>query len=142
VITGNTARNCQNAGISLFFMSKRVAITGNTIINDNEITEDEAKKDWFVRSGIWLTAPNRQTFKKDTGHEDVIIMGNVIKSAAGVRRGMWIGSEVKNVKIESNVISGPGIFYGGHHTVNPLQLEQVTQPIVLDSRPTADKPKF
>jgi parallel beta-helix repeat protein len=142
VISGNTVRNCQNAGISLFFMCKRVAITGNTVINDNEITAEEAKKSWYVRSGIWLTPPNRETFKQDTGHEDISIVGNVIRSAKGARRGMWIGAEVKNVTIESNVISGPGILYGGHHAVQPVQLAEVKQPIVLDDKPTPDEPKF
>ena len=142
VISGNTVRNCQNAGISLFYMCTRVSITGNTVVNDNEITEDEAKKEWYVRSGIWLTSPNREKFKGDTGHEDISIVGNVIRSAEGVRRGMWIGSEVKNVQIESNVISGPGVFYGGHHAVNPLRLAELTQPILLDDEPTPDKPKF
>ena len=142
VITGNTVRNCQNAGISLFYMCKRVAIIGNTIINDNQITEDEAKKEWYVRSGIWLTSPNRETFKGDTGHEDICITGNVIRSAKGARRGIWIGSEVKNVKIESNLILGAGVFYGGHHAVNPMQLTEFTQPILFNNEPTPDKPKF
>ena len=55
---------------------------------------------------------------------------------------MWIGSEVKNVTIESNALSGPGIYYGGHHAVHPLRLEQISQPVVLDARPTPDEPKF
>lgn len=35
-----------------------------------------------------------------------------------------------------------GIYYGGHHAVHPLRLEQVSQPVVLDARPTPDEPKF
>jgi len=34
VITGNTVRNFRNAGISLFYSCERIAITGNTVLND------------------------------------------------------------------------------------------------------------
>ncbi|MDP6152381.1 MAG: right-handed parallel beta-helix repeat-containing protein [Phycisphaeraceae bacterium] len=140
-ITGNTVRNCVVAGIALFFASERVSITGNTVINDRPIDDPDAK--WFVRAGIWLTPPNREKFKNDYGHRDVAIVGNTIHSPQdGSRRGMWIGSEVKNVTIESNALSGPGIYYGGHHAVHPLRLEQISQPVVLDARPTPDEPKF
>lgn len=143
VISGNTVRNCKNAGISLFFACKRVAITGNTVVNDREIDDPEAT--WFVRSGIWLTPPNREEFPGDHGHEDIAIVGNTVyspPSEKGERRGMWVGSEVKNVRIESNAISGPGIFYGGHHKVSPLRPEPLEQPLLLNDRETPDRPKF
>ena len=164
VIANNSIARCDNACIALFFACARIAITGNVVANnaplpkkkrdailkimtDKKLTMDEkmAKIPWFVRSGIWLTPPNRQTFKLDKGHSDVSIVGNVINTIDdGIpRRDMWIGSEVGNVKIESNVLSGKGIFYGGHHTVSPLRLERLEkQPILLNKRPTPDKPKF
>ena len=55
---------------------------------------------------------------------------------------MWIGSEVKSVRIEGNAVSGPGIFYGGHHKVYPQVLAPLRQPTVLKSMPTPDRPKF
>ncbi|MBN2296270.1 MAG: right-handed parallel beta-helix repeat-containing protein [Pirellulales bacterium] len=105
VITGNTVRNCKNAGISLFFSCQRISITGNTVINDHAIADEDAKKDWWVRSGIWLTYPNRGTFKNDNGHRDVTIVGNTIWSAEGRRRAMWIGRESKNITIDKNTIN-------------------------------------
>ena len=67
VITGNVVRNVFNAGISLFFACKGVSITGNTVINDHPISDAEAKKDWWVRSGIWLTYPNRDVLPGANG---------------------------------------------------------------------------
>lgn len=55
---------------------------------------------------------------------------------------MWIGAEVRNVRIEGNTVIGPGIFHGDHHAVHPLQLEALAQPLLLEARPTPDKPKF
>ena len=142
VITGNTVRNCQEAAIALFYACQRVSITGNTVVNNNEITESEAKKTWWVRSGIWLTYPNREVFKDDHGHRDVTISGNTIHCAAGNRRAMWIGSEAKNVQISGNATSGGKIMYGGHHRVSPLVLEAIVSPIKLDNRRTPDKSQF
>ena len=162
VITGNTVRRCRNAGISLFYACKRVSITGNTVVNDAVPPEDEqarikAVRDsdlpeaekarrlpWYVRSGIWLTPTNREEFKGDKGHEQVAIVGNTILSASDgwPRRDMWIGSEVKNVRVEGNALSGSGIFYGGHHKVYPQALTPVEQPVVFRNRPTPDKPRF
>ncbi|NCO90928.1 MAG: right-handed parallel beta-helix repeat-containing protein [Armatimonadetes bacterium] len=99
VISGNTVRNCGNAGISLFFACKRVSITGNTIVNDHAIDDPNAA--WWVRSGIWLTPPNREAFKRDHGHEDIAIVGNTIRCADGERRERirggsgWNGTNVK-----------------------------------------------
>ena len=31
---------------------------------------------------------------------------------------------------------------GSHHAVHRLRLEQISQPVVLDARPTPDEPKF
>lgn len=162
VITGNTVRRCRNAGISLFYACKRVSITGNTVVNDAVPTEEEQAKivavrdgdlpeaeevrrlPWYVRSGIWLTPPNREEFKGDGGHEQITIVGNTVHSAADgwPRRDVWIGSEAKNVRIEGNALSGSGILYGGHHKVYPQALVPVEQPAVLDAKPTADAPRF
>ena len=142
VITGNSVRNCENGGISLFYACKRITISGNTVANDREIRDPEAT--WFVRAGIWLTPPNRETYKDDHGHEDVTIVGNTIFSAPAKapRRGMWIGAEARNILIQGNAISGPGIFYGGHHKVTPQALAPVAQPVTLTDVPTPDKPAF
>ncbi len=163
IIANNTIRRCKNAGIALFFSCNRIAITGNVVLNNCPVSrKDEAKieailkrKDltnkqkqlklpWYVRSGIWLTPPNREVFKNDTGHKNIIIVGNVIHSANDVpRRDIWVGSEVENVRIEANVLSGNGIFYGGHHKVYPQRLIKLkSQPILINNLSTPDKPKF
>ena len=143
VITGNTVRNCRNAGIALLYACKRISITGNTVHNDRAI---EGKESWWVRSGIQLSYPNRKVYNDDRGHEGVTIVGNTIHCAPGERRGVWVGSEVKNVRISDNVITGgkhtQPIKYGGHHNVSPLRIETLTQPLTLHNRSTPDKPKF
>ncbi len=161
VITGNVTRNCRNAGISLFFSCKRVSITGNTIYNNSvpndkqkaaifsvlqrELTEEEMDLPWYVRSGIWLTSPNRQKMATDTGHENITIVGNTIYTEDGdgiPRRDIWIGAEVKNVRIEGNTLSGKGVYYGGHHMAKQNLEKLGPQPLMIDNRPTPDKPKF
>ena len=162
VISGNTTRNCYNAGISLFFTCKRVSITGNTVYNNSvpkdkeksaiftmlqrKLSKEEIKLPWYVRSGIWLVPPNREKMATDTGHEDVSIVGNTIYTVGddGIpRRDIWIGAEVKNVRIEANTLSGKGIYYGGHHMVHPQTLKKLgKQPLIIDNMPTPDKAKF
>ena len=162
VISGNTARNCYNAGISLFFTCKRVTITGNTVYNNatpnpkqkaaiftmiqGKLSKEEMKLPWYVRSGIWLVPPNREKMATDTGHEDITIVGNTIYTTDKdkiPRRDIWIGAEVKNVRIEANTLSGHGIYYGGHHRVNPQNLIKLKkQPLIINNMPTPDKPKF
>ena len=162
VISGNVTRNCYNAGISLFFTCKRVTITGNTIYNNampndkqkaaihtmlqRKLTEKEKRLTWFVRSGIWLVPPNREKMATDTGHEDITIVGNTIYTVGDdniPRRDIWIGAESKNVRIESNTLSGHGVYYGGHHAVHPQTLIKLgPQPLMIDNMPTPDKPKF
>jgi len=164
VITGNITRNCYNAGISLFYTCKRVSITGNTIYNNSAPNDKDMKKireivqsdlsdeektrklPWYVRSGIWLVPPNRQKMASDTGHEDITIVGNTIHTTDndGIpRRDIWIGSEVKNVRIESNALSDHGVYYGGHHMVYPQALIKLSkQPLLIDNMPTPDNPKF
>ena len=139
VIANNTVRNCQEAGIALFYACKRVTITGNTVINNEEITEGEAKKSWFVRSGIWLTYPNRDVFKNDFGHEDITISGNTIHCAEGNRRAIWIGSQASNVHLSANTISGGPIRYGGEHNIHPMDLETLTAPIIINGPKAAEK---
>jgi parallel beta-helix repeat protein len=124
VIAGNTVRNAVNGGISLFFACKGVAITSNTVRNDAAI--DGAKAAWWVRSGIWLTYPNRETYKDDRGHRDVTIVGNTIVCADGDRHAIFIGSESDNIAIHGNVLRGGDSPVGG---------SVVEQPLLLRSRP-------
>lgn len=45
--------------------------------------------------------------------------------------------------IESNTLSGHGVYYGGHHAVHPQTLIKLgPQPLMIDNMPTPDKPKF
>lgn len=104
VISGNTVRNFENAGISLFFACRRVSITGNTIINDRPIADPNAV--FWIRAGIWLTDPNRKSYQDDHGHKDIAITGNVINCAGGNRRAMYIGAESENVTITGNTTQG------------------------------------
>jgi len=134
-ITGNVVRNVINSGISLFFACKGVSITGNTVINDRPISETEAKRAWWVRSGIWLTYPNRDVYKKDFGHRDISIVGNTILCADGERRAMWIGSEADNITVSGNTLSGGKIWQGGHHMVQPMRLVEVPADAVLRAPP-------
>jgi len=110
-ITGNVVRNCENAGISLFMSCHRVTISGNTVLNDR--TYKNPPGDWWVRSGIWLTSPNKKTFKEDNGHRDINITGNTIWCDKGAgRRAMWIGDESRNIRIKGNLITGGDIWAG------------------------------
>lgn len=120
-ITGNVVRNCENAGISLFFSCHRVTISGNTVRNDRNYKTPPG--DWWVRSGIWLTYPNKETFKNDDGHRDINITGNNIWCDKGTgRRSMWIGGESRNVRISGNLITGGDIWSGGgHKSKSPLK---------------------
>lgn len=120
VITGNTVRNCENAGISLFFACQGISITGNTIRNDRLVADPAAE--WWVRAGIWLTEPNRGEYEGDYGHRDITIEGNTIVCAEGERRGMWIGRESDNVTIANNTIRGGDSTHGGTPTAQPALL--------------------
>jgi hypothetical protein len=112
-VTGNFVRRAKNGGISLFFACERVSITGNTVLNDRPISEEEAAADWWARSGIWLTYPNRETFPQDFGHRDVTISGNTVVCTDGERRGIWIGSESRGVTVQVNTLRNGGVWYGG-----------------------------
>jgi parallel beta-helix repeat protein len=136
-ITGNTVRNCENGGISLFFSSQRISITGNTVINDRPISDPKAT--WWVRSGIWLTYPNRETYKNDFGHRDVTIAGNTISCTEGERRAIWIGSESENITIANNTLRGGEVWMGGKHKVNPMQLIKLKPNIWLHNEKPSDK---
>lgn len=116
-ITGNTVCNFENGGISLFFACRRITIVGNTIINNRPIKDPKAS--WWARAGIWLTSPNRETFKDDHGHRDVTIVGNTIFCEEGKRRAMWIGSESDNILINGNIVKGGEIWQGGKHNSDP-----------------------
>ncbi|MFA5205311.1 MAG: right-handed parallel beta-helix repeat-containing protein [Lentisphaeria bacterium] len=135
VITGNSVRRCKNGGISLFFACRNIAITGNAVTNDYPISEADAKEGWWVRSGIWLTYPNRGEFKGDHGHRDITIVGNTITCAPGQRRAIWIGGESQNVVINANAINGGGVWYGGEHQVNPMILSELPVNTVVPAVP-------
>ncbi len=135
-ITGNTVRNCLNSGISLFYSCRRVSITGNTVINDRPVEKSEfpatdPRSSYFVRSGIWLTYPNRDTFKNEPGHRDVTIVGNTIYCAEGERRAIWIGSDSDNVLLSANTLRGGNVWYGGQHNVHPMKLTLIKDNMVI-----------
>jgi parallel beta-helix repeat protein len=118
VITGNTVRNFRNAGISLFYSCERIAITGNTVLNDwvpaKEEQAEEQKTGWWVRSGIWLTGVNRKAFKDDNGCRDVAITGNTIVCAPGIhRRTVWIEGCSENILVTGNTVKGGALWHGG-----------------------------
>lgn len=119
-IAGNTVRNCRNAGISLFFASRRVTISGNTVHNDYVFDADP--DGWWCRAGIWLTYPNRETFPNDYGHRDVTIAGNTVYNEGAWRRPIWVGRECDHVTIADNTL------VGGDPAKVPLS---ATQPVVL-----------
>ncbi|NLX04988.1 MAG: hypothetical protein GXY33_07580 [Phycisphaerae bacterium] len=100
-IAGNTVRNCQNAGISLFYSCRNVAVSGNTVI----ITEGKSG----MRGGIWLTGVNQTEFPGDTGHQNVAITGNVVVGEGKPKHGISIGSGT-NVVCAANVLQNADLF--------------------------------
>ncbi|MHB0999101.1 MAG: right-handed parallel beta-helix repeat-containing protein [Armatimonadota bacterium] len=111
VISGNVVSNAENGCISLFFACRGVSITGNTVNNNRKITDP--KPGWYARAGIWLTYPNRESFKGDNGHRDITIAGNTITGGEGDRRAIWVGAESDNVILGNNTINGSAIWSGG-----------------------------
>ena len=83
-ITGNTTKNCWNAGIALFLSCKNVAITGNSLFIDDS---KEGRRD-----GIMLTGVNRGLYRKDFGHRNISITGNTIHAEGKHRHGISVGS--------------------------------------------------
>jgi hypothetical protein len=140
-IVGNTVRRCHNGGISLFFSCRRVSIVGNTIINDVAVPKDEAPGAWWVRSGIWLTYPNREEFKGDSGHRDITIVGNTIFCESGRRRAMWIGSDSQGITIANNTLRNGDVWYGGKHGESASPLVKITgkNTIPYKSRPATTR---
>lgn len=101
VICGNTVTGAVNAGISLFFACKNVAITGNTII----IPDIESG----VRAGVWLTPPNRELYKQDFGHRNITIVGNTIRAEGPRKLGINIGAESRDIVIAYNSLKNADI---------------------------------
>lgn len=130
-VSGNSVRNAKNGGISLFFSCRNVAITGNAISNDHAISAEDAKADWWVRSGIWLTYTNKKTFPDDTGHRNISIVGNVISNAEGKRRAIWIGSHSDNVSLFGNVLGDGKVFRGGEN--EPIVEVKETSGVLRDN---------
>ena len=83
-ITGNTTKNCWNAGIALFLSCQNISISGNSIFIDDG---QEGRRD-----GIWLTGVNRGLYRKDFGHRQVSITGNTVRAEGKTRHGISIGS--------------------------------------------------
>jgi parallel beta-helix repeat protein len=83
-ITGNTTKNCWNAGIALFLSCRNVSISGNSVFIDDG---EEGRRD-----GIWLTGVNRGLYRKDFGHRQISITGNTIHAEGRQRHGISIGS--------------------------------------------------
>jgi hypothetical protein len=102
---------------------KRISITGNTCIDDGPVGVPDPTG-WYVRSGIWLTPPNKDQFKQDTGHQDVSIVGNTIWCANDApRRAIWVGSESDNITLASNTIDGAALYKGGLNNQHRLDLQ-------------------
>jgi len=79
-----------------------------------------------VRTGIWLTYPNRESFKDEKGHRDITIVGNTVYCAPdGDRRALWIGSESDNITVADNTFNGGDTWFGGEHNVHPLNLKKI-----------------
>ncbi len=84
-IVGNTVRNVENAGISLFLSCRNVTISGNSIVIP---TGRKGRRD-----GIWLTGTNKKLFKEDEGHRFIAISGNTIfAEGPHARHGICIDS--------------------------------------------------
>lgn len=103
-ISGNTVSGAANAGISLFYSCRDVAITGNTVVIPDADTGE--------RIGIWLTGTNTREFPGDHGHRNVAIVGNVIRAEGRAARGIVIPPESREVLAQANVLvgvdAGPG----------------------------------
>jgi len=95
-ISGNTVSGAANAGISLFYSCRDVAITGNTVVIPDA--------DKGERIGIWLTGTNTREFPGDQGHRDVTILGNVVRAEGRAGRGIAIPPEAREVLAQANVL--------------------------------------
>jgi len=100
-ITGNTVRNCTNAGISLFYSCKNVTIAGNSIV----ITDGTNGR----RDGVWLTGTNTAEWKGDTGHETISITGNTIVGEGRKKHGINVGSGT-NIVCAGNVLQNADVY--------------------------------
>lgn len=99
-ISGNTVSGAANAGISLFYSCRDVAITGNTVV-----IPDAHKGE---RIGIWLTGTNTKEFPGDEGHRNVAILGNVVRAEGRPGRGISIPPEAREVLAQANVLVNAG----------------------------------
>jgi parallel beta-helix repeat protein len=133
VIVGNTVRNCKNAGISLFFTSRRITINGNTVINDYPFAEPP--DGFWVRAGIWLTYTNREQFPNDSGHRDVTIVGNTIHCVDEWRRPIWIGKETGNLTVAWNTLTGGNPERFEAKLVQPLMSVNIDENTVIYGGP-------
>jgi len=101
VICGNSVIGAANAGISLFYACKNIAITGNTVV----LRDLEKGK----QTGIWLTPTNRGQFKEDYGHRNVTIVGNTIRGEGARKVGITVGAESRDIVIANNTLMNADI---------------------------------
>ena len=132
VISANVARRCHNAGIALFFACKNVAITGNSVANDAPISDEDAKADWWARSGIWLTYPNRKRFRirswsRECHHRR---QHHRLRLRVSAGRSGW-RPEARNVVIANNAIAGGQVWSGGRDRERPMRLTPEPNNVVL-----------
>lgn len=110
VMCGNTVTRCKNAGLSLFYACRDIAIAGNTVVvPDREDGE---------RIGIWLTDPNRGEYADDWGHRAVAISGNTVRAEGEERRGIAIGVDSEGVRLTGNVLTNAALSDLGKGTVS------------------------
>jgi hypothetical protein len=96
-IAGNMVTGAVNAGISLFYSCRNVAITGNSVV-----VPDLAEG---VRAGVWLTDTNRAENPNDIGHRNITIVGNTIRAEGDQKRGILIGVDAEGVIYDANALS-------------------------------------
>ena len=109
-IIGNHAEDVRNAGIALFLSCKNIEIRENTV----KVHSGPAGWVWGdLRLGIWLTDTNTGIFPGDTGHENVVMMGNkVICEQATGRHAIAVGSTgpAGNIVTSANILVNGDIY--------------------------------
>ncbi len=123
VICGNTVIGAVNAGISLFYACKNIAITGNTVVI-RDLAQGRL-------AGIWLTPTNRDKFKEDYGHRNVTIVGNTIRGEGPRKVGIDIGAESRDIVIGSNTLKNAGISNNSERPPTPEVLTLLQQVRII-----------
>jgi len=123
VICGNTVIGAVNAGISLFYACKNIAITGNTVV-----IRDLAQG---KQTGIWLTGTNRKEFEEDYGHRNVTIVGNTIRGEGPHKAGIAIGAESRDIVIAHNTLKNADIVDNSERPPSAQTLDLLKQVTVV-----------